>query len=511
MMRDRFVHLAVGMLLALVGVAPAAETRRFSAPVTVGSSAVDAFTCGFGFDVAAVRHVDPADMRVVVDVRVTGTGAGTTLKLFGTKGDGTPERFLTETLVSTRDKHALFVLPDDCFAVRASGTVACVVRQMPDPGLTVEVVASAPATLLVTERDPRVAWSLDDILAPVWRTQSIVNETGLPVSEQGEPAATRLLFQPAGPVSVRSYTLGKTYEQGVDYVVEGRVLRLVPGSSIPFLTRAQLFPSAADAAPGTMPTHTGGLIAFGEGTFFTDRQLAISYTASGPWDGPMPDGSAGRLSRTRRLLLEGRPVTIALFGDSISTGASASGREGRPPFVPGFGELVMRGLRARSQSPITFVNPSQGGATAAWGLRVAAASLAPDKPDLCILGFGMNDGHGTPVADYIAHVRGIMEIVRKQSPETEFVLVASMPANAEWRSLEPMNGYLAALTALESDSVAVADVWSVSGHVLETKRYCDISANHVNHPSDFMVRIYAQVVLALLAPPAAEHATGVAP
>jgi len=499
------------MLFALVGVASAAETHRFSAPVTVSSPSVNAFTCAIDFDVAAVRHVTPADVRVVVDVRVTGTGAGTTLKLFGTAGDGRSERFLTETLVSTRDKHALFVLPDECFALVASGSLALEVRQMPGSGLTVEAVDAAQATLLVTERDPHAAWSLAEILDPVWRTKHIVNETGLPVSEQGEPAATRLLFQPNGPVTVRSYTLGITYKEGVDYVVEGSVLRLVEGSSIPFLTRAQLFPTTADAAPGTMPTHTGGLIAFGEGTFFTDRQLAISYTASGPWDGPMPDGSAGRLSRTRRLLLEGRPVTIALFGDSISTGASASGREGRPPFVPGFGELVMRGLRARSQSPITFVNPSQGGATAAWGLRVAAASLAPDKPDLCILGFGMNDGHGTPVADYIAHVQGIMEIVRKQNPEAEFVLVASMPPNADWRSLEPMNGYLAALTALESESVAVADVWSVSGHVLKTKRYCDISANHVNHPSDFMVRIYAQVVLALFDVPATERTIHVAP
>jgi hypothetical protein len=61
-----------------------------------------------------------------------------------------------------------------------------------------------------------------------------------------------------------------------------------------------------------------------------------------------------------------------------------------------------------------------------------------------------------------------------------------------------MNGYLAALKSLESEKIAVADVWSMHAHILNTKRYCDISGNHVNHPNDFMVRVYAQVVDALL-------------
>jgi hypothetical protein len=54
------------------------------------------------------------------------------------------------------------------------------------------------------------------------------------------------------------------------------------------------------------------------------------------------------------------------------------------------------------------------------------------------------------------------------------------------------------LKTFESEHVAVADVWSVSEHILKTKRYCDISGNHINHPNDFMVRVYAQVAGALL-------------
>ena len=399
-------------------------------------------------------------------------------------------------------------MPEVFFPLAMSGKMALRVRQMPVPDMPVEIAENSSATLLFTIDERCPSWSLDEILDPIWEAPRILNETGLPVSEAGEPASTRLLFRPAGPVTVRDYALDRTYREGADYVVEGDTLRLTKGSSIPFLTRAQLFPDTADAEPGTMPTHKGGFIAFGEGTFFTDRQLAISYKPADKWCGPVPAGGAGRLKRTRQLLTEGKPVKIALFGDSISTGASASGRGGRPPYVPGWGELLMRGLRGTSKSLITFVNPSKGGGSAAWGLKVAPSSLAPEKPDLCILGFGMNDGRATPVAAYIENLRQIMSLVRAENPETEFILVASMMPNPDWRSLQPMDGYLAALKALETETVAVADVWSISEHLLKTKRYCDLSANHVNHPSDFMVRAYAQVVMALLAPSQRQASTG---
>ena len=479
----------------------AADTRRFAAPVKAGETRDGAaFACDFDMDLAAVQGTTPADVRVSLGVSVTGAGAGTTLKLFSVEDGGKAERFLTETTLAAGKGVALFVLPEIFFPLAKTGRMALRVRQMPVPDMSVEIEEGGTATMHFTINERCPSWSLDEILAPIWEASRILNETGLPVSEAGEPASTRLLFRPAGPVTVRDYALDKTYREGADYVVEGNTLRLTKGSSIPFLTRAQLFPDNTNAVPGIQRTHLGGLIAFGEGTFFTDRQLAISYTPADTWGGPVAADGTGRLKRTRQLLKEGKPVKIALFGDSISTGASASGRGGRPPYVPGWGELLMRGLRETSKSLITFVNPSKGGGSAAWGLKVAPSSLAPEKPDLCILGFGMNDGRATPVATYIENLRHIMALVRAEKPETEFILVASMMPNPDWRSLSPMDGYLAALKKLETDTVAVADVWSVSEHLLKTKRYCDLSANHVNHPSDFIVRVYAQVVMALLGP-----------
>ena len=61
-----------------------------------------------------------------------------------------------------------------------------------------------------------------------------------------------------------------------------------------------------------------------------------------------------------------------------------------------------------------------------------------------------------------------------------------------------MIGYLEALKALEGPGVAVADMWSMHGYLLKHKTYWDMTGNHVNHPNDFLVRIYAQTLLATL-------------
>jgi len=37
-------------------------------------------------------------------------------------------------------------------------------------------------------------------------------------------------------------------------------------------------------------------------------------------------------------------------------------------------------------------------------------------------------------------------------------------------------------------------VTSMSRRLLETKRFRDYTGNNVNHPNDFMARVYAQVV-----------------
>ena len=60
--------------------------------------------------------------------------------------------------------------------------------------------------------------------------------------------------------------------------------------------------------------------------------------------------------------------------------------------------------------------------------------------------------------------------------------------------------YLPVLLELEreTEGVAVADVTSGHAELMEKKNFRDMSSNNINHPNDFMQRVYAQVILKTL-------------
>lgn len=404
-------------------------------------------------------------------------------------GDDGSEVTVAGTTPNAGHDAAIFSLTDFFNQRPPTGALKFRITQAPGSPGTVEADPGRPAVLaFVAGSAP--GRDLASLLAPVWASEQVVDEPILPVARAGGAAETTLLFEPDGDVGVRDGALGRTYQRGVDYEVEGRKLKLLPGSSIPFLTEEELQPSGK--APGAVETHDGGFIL---GAEVLDKQSVVSYRRAAPWDGPVPPASVGKLAATKRKLAAGEPLKIVLLGDSISFGAAAS--RSKPPYLPGWGELLVRGLRARTSSPVTLVNPSRGGANSTWGLKMLDSVVVPEKPDLCLIAFGMNDANATSAEKFRANIKKMIDKVASASPDTEFVLVAPMPRNEKWRPLQPMDGYADALKSLESDKIAVADVWSVVRHLRRDKGTHELTDN-VNHPNDFVVRVYAQVVLALL-------------
>ena len=47
-------------------------------------------------------------------------------------------------------------------------------------------------------------------------------------------------------------------------------------------------------------------------------------------------------------------------------------------------------------------------------------------------------------------------------------------------------------------SVKTVDMQSVGLDFLSVKRYCEIASNNVNHPNDFMHRVYAMNIMTAL-------------
>ena len=164
--------------------------------------------------------------------------------------------------------------------------------------------------------------------------------------------------------------------------------------------------------------------------------------------------------------------------------------------APTWFEMVSQMLEQHyPKTRFSFRNPSLGGQTSQWGAEQAADCVGYG-PDLCIVGFGMNDGtKRIAPEDYLQNIETIMAVARQGNPDCEFVLIAPTIPNKEvGRFLGYQTDYLPMLQSLEGPGVAVADMTTFHQYLLTRKRFFDMSGNNVNHPNDFLARAYAQVI-----------------
>jgi lysophospholipase L1-like esterase len=370
------------------------------------------------------------------------------------------------------------------------------------------VLALVLAATLAPAADAPPAWRLTaEALRPFWLSDAMHGESVL--FTQDDPAArphAPLAFEPTRILAVRDPSGAITYQEGRDYVVRAgtREIELPPGSAIAYKAPSELRRAAGTQRYALTHRDGNGEIFFGGGHEYHDMQCTVSYEYNpDAWTGPRPAFSAARLPRSIARLGDRQPLRIVLVGDSISTGCNASGWSGVAPFQPPYHELLVLNLQAACGAPVTLVNLAVGGTDTAWGLgqidRVTQA-----EPDLVILAFGMNDSAGRPAAEYKANITAMIAGIAQARPETEFILVASMLGNRDWTRLhhEYFPQYRDALAELCRPGVALADMTALWEELLERKRDWDLTGNGVNHPNDFGHRLYAQVLSALLVPPA---------
>lgn len=164
-------------------------------------------------------------------------------------------------------------------------------------------------------------------------------------------------------------------------------------------------------------------------------------------------------------------------------------------------------MRQVFDTEVDFLNPSVGGKSTDWGVENARELVSVQRPDLAILAFGMNDGTGRLSAEAFKNNIGtIMESVRSYNSDADLILVAPMlpnplaaiPGQPDMSFLGEQENYREALEQLAGVGTVVADMTTIHRELLKHKLYCDMTGNNVNHPNDFLVRWYAQVVSALL-------------
>ncbi|MBB6669996.1 SGNH/GDSL hydrolase family protein [Cohnella nanjingensis] len=346
-------------------------------------------------------------------------------------------------------------------------------------------------------------YTLRELAEPFWKGDRVYAESVLPLSAKtGEAGAGRLLYEPDNIIEVRNARLDVVYEEGRDWVLREERLLFPTDSRIPITSLDELFP--AEPREGWVQERKGGGYSlFSEGHFFHDKQIAVSYTCRKERSGPAVFVARDCPPRTARKLAAGDPLQLLVFGDSIAEGANASGMTGAPPYLPTWGEIVVRLLGETYGTEIEYRNGSVGGITSEGGLKIVDDVLEGAAPDLAVIAFGMNDGTcRVPKEEYAANIAAIMERIRQANGEAEYILVAPMLANPETAFSGNQDEYVDELLKLREasgGSVAVADMTTVHRELLLRKSYTDLTGNNVNHPNDFLIRCYAQVLLALIA------------
>lgn len=342
-------------------------------------------------------------------------------------------------------------------------------------------------------------YALDKYMQPYWEGNVVYNESFMPLkNEDGEIEPISLMYDIGAIVSVKNSKLNKVYEEGTDYILEDGKLKILDSGSIPTVEYDYMYPNAQVASmnpDNVQPHRTKGYMYFAEGSTFHYLQLAITYVPKGNWEGPIQMSKSDKLPKTMEKLQKGEELKLVVYGDSISVGANSSKFINTAPYCENYFEMVVHSLEEQYNTKIVWENLSVGGVSSSWGVDNAQELVADKKPDLVFIAFGMNDGSsGISATAFQNHIKKIMEIVRASNPDCEFVLVAPMVQNIDWPTNAMQNLYVEPLNELETTGCAVADVTSVHEYLLTRKRYVDMTGNHVNHPNDFLVRLYAQVI-----------------
>lgn len=342
-------------------------------------------------------------------------------------------------------------------------------------------------------------YSFEHIMQPVWSTETVWFE-GLTMVEENGTVSAPMLYEAEEIIAVQSADLTQWYEEGVDYEYRDGRLWLTSGSRIFYFRHEEMF--LEEEVPGWCFPMEKGYLLFHEGHFFHDRQLAVTYRCKKcDWPGKIPAFVGKNLPKTMEKLKAKQKINLVLYGDSISEGANASGIMGASPFLPIWGRLVTEQLQRHYGGQVWFKNPSLGGMDAIWGANNVEERVCKEEPDLVIIAFGANDGiAGQEFYDRIA---AIIAPIREKCPEAEILLVATLVPNpildspkAKFYNEQMHQGK--ELAKFVGEGIAMVDIHQVQLSLMERKRFVDMTGNNVNHPNDFMVRIYAQTVSAAL-------------
>ena len=304
-----------------------------------------------------------------------------------------------------------------------------------------------------------------------------------------EPA--RLCFDAVvpGSVAVRSTYLagGESiiYQEGRDYALDcarGTIAR-TPESRIPDF-RTNVLYGKTDFDHNHFP-------GFGNGRFFA----FVDYETRNGFPLAEVAEQTPLLAKTRARLDAGLPLKVVAYGDSITAGGDASS------VALQFHQRYAQRLRERfPKADISVENGATGGDSTYQGLARLEEKVLSRKPDLVLIGFGMNDHNagGVPLEQFGKNLAALVNAVRERTG-AEVLLFSAFPPNPDWHyGTHQMERYAAATRQAAADlRCAYADVFAVWERVLRRKDLPSLLGNNINHPNDFGHWLYLQALEAV--------------
>jgi len=366
--------------------------------------------------------------------------------------------------------------------------------------------------------NPEYSYTEEQRITPFWKSNIMYNEI-LTMEESGSDISGNLLFVPTRIIAVVDATLQNEYVEGKDYrwVKGTNKIEWLNGSSIPYYYEGALQGKNEDGSyipdypnwDSLSRCRLAGVLYCAD-RFLWEKQICVTYEYS--LSQVQSRGivytqyQGSRLPNTVKKLNNDQNLNVLFYGDSIFAGGDSSSSRNRAPYMPNMDALIANYLQSISSGEISFKNISIGG----WTVENGLAALQPggydgkdyssvSGYDLLILSFGMNNA-STSASSFAGTTQKIVEAVKKKNPNIEVILVSCMCPNPQAYGFYGNQQYFgAALKQLADEKgYAFVDMFAVHDKILDYKDYSATTGNGINHPNDWLIRVYAQNILSTM-------------
>lgn len=328
---------------------------------------------------------------------------------------------------------------------------------------------------------------------PFYKDGKMFRESLIFWEENGQCTAS-LRFIPDKITECVTASLTESFIGGVDFEVDGKILRAL-SNKIPRITREEYLGTGIPLEENIGILKYSIIKPFYSEEFFIKRQVWVSYDYNHT---VQPFDTQGLIYGSLPLSLEklkNKSLDVVLYGDSISVGATSSKSINLPPYLPTFFEMFTNQLSKTYQANITAVNVSEGGMTSEWAVQNMQERLKKGA-DLYIFAWGMNDGTmGIAPEVFLKNITDL--IAYTDNGKSEYILISPMLPNPDGEAtsgkkfLGNQEKYLKYLLKAVSTRIAVSNMTDFHKRLLIDKKYCDMTGNNINHPNDFLARMYA--------------------